>query len=183
MSVTPLDRPGPWTLEQLVEYEDDLHRYEIVDGALVVNPRPTAFHQAVCRRLFLELERQRSPEWEAIYEVALRMTTSDRVPDLALVRAGTPTPRSLLGYEPADLGLVVEVVSSSSRAMDRVLKPLEYATAGIGWYWRVEIDPVVEVIAFELVDGDYLERARLAGEGVVPGPVPLVLDTQRLAGD
>lgn len=176
MSVTPLELPGPWTLEDLEPYDDDQHRYEIVDGALVVNPPPTNFHQAVGREIFLALDRQVPPEWKAAYETTVRLGSSARVPDVALLKAGTPALRGALGYEPSAFGLVIEVVSPSTKSTDRVLKPTEYAAAGIAWYWRVEIDPVVEVHAFELVEGAYVERARLVGAGTVPGPFPVSLD-------
>jgi Uma2 family endonuclease len=176
MSVTPLELPGPWTLEDLDPYEDELHRYEIVDGALVVNPPPTNFHQGVGRMIFRALDRQAPPRWEAAYETTVRLPSSARVPDVALLRVGTPALRGALGYEPSAFGLVVEVVSPSTKSTDRILKPAEYAAAGIPWFWRVETDPVVELFAFELVDGAYVERARLAGTGVVPGPFPVSLD-------
>lgn len=47
MSVQSLDRPGPWTFDQLAELPDDGRRYEVVDGNLVVTPPPSHFHQLV----------------------------------------------------------------------------------------------------------------------------------------
>jgi len=66
--------------------------------------------------------------------------------------------------------------------MDRVLKPTHYAAAGVRWYWRVETDRDVEVLAFELVNGVYEQRARVVGVGTVPGPFPVALDTAVLGG-
>jgi Uma2 family endonuclease len=182
VSVSALDFQGPWTVEDLALVVDDGHKYEIIDGALLVNPPPTNFHQAIGRRLFTLLLQQAPPEWEAVYELAFLTDGGVLEPDAGLIRAGIPTPRGVVGYHAADVGLVVEVVSPSSRTMDRVLKPAQYAAAGVPWYWRVENDAEVEVLAFELVAGEYVERCRLLGAGVLPGPFPVEVDTAVLAG-
>ena len=39
-----------------------------------------------------------------------------------------------------DLVLVVEIVSRGSATMDRIVKPREYADAGISQFWLVERD-------------------------------------------
>jgi Uma2 family endonuclease len=52
--------------------------------------------------------------------------------------------------------LAVEVVSTHTRARDRISKPAEYATAGIPFYWRVEQHPV-HVFAYRLARGDSYE--------------------------
>jgi hypothetical protein len=81
---------------------------------------------------------------------------------------------------------VVEVVSPSSRRTDRVTKPEVYASAGIGAFWRIELDlfpgsdgddlPVV--LAYRL-DGDGYRLAARAGAGTmvrVPVPYPVEFD-------
>ena len=70
------------------------------------------------------------------------------------------------GYEPQHLVLAVEVVGPSSRTNDRLVKPVRYAEAGIPAYWRVETDPVVELVAMELDGSAYREVLR-ATEGTV----------------
>ena len=181
MSVAPMFRSGPWVFDELDDLPDDGSRYEVVDGALVVTPPPSDFHQAVARRLFRQLDRQAPPEWEPVYEVAFRVRTDGRIPDLAIVRAGLPVERRRHAYAASDFGLLVEVVSPTSTGMDRVLKPTEYAAAGVPFYWRVETEPRVEVIAYEL-DGDrYREAARLSdGAGELPGPFPVRVDVAAL---
>ena len=183
MSVAPLHRAGPWTFDELAQLPDDGWRYEVVDGALLMTPPPTDHHQAVSRRLFRQLDRQAPPEWEPVYEVAFRVRTDGRVPDLAVVRAGLPVRPRQVAYAPSDFGLLVEVVSPTSGGMDRVLKPTEYAAAGVPYYWRVETEPSVEVIAYELVDGAYREAGRLSsGRGPLPSPYGVVIDLDLLNG-
>lgn len=72
--------------------------------------------------------------------------------------------RSPLG--PADVGLVVEVVSPHSRRTDRFAKPGEYADAGIGIYLRLETEPELALHAFVL-SGTTYEAAPSS-----PAPVP-----------
>jgi hypothetical protein len=41
-----------FTVDELDRMPDDGHRYELMDGALIVSPRPTTVHQAVAGRLY-----------------------------------------------------------------------------------------------------------------------------------
>lgn len=183
MAVAASVHDRPWTFDDLEQLPDDGWRYEVVDGALLMTPPPTDFHQALERRLFRQLDRQAPPEWEPVFEVAFRVRTDGRVPDLGVVRSGLPVRPREVAYAPQDFGLLVEVVSPTSTGMDRVLKPAEYAAAGVPFYWRVESEPVVEVIAYELVDGSYREAARVSsGTGELPGPFPFTVDVDALTG-
>ncbi len=182
MSVAALLHNGPWTFDDLDQLPDNGWRYEVVDGSLLMTPPPTDFHQAVGRRLFLQLVRQAPPEWEPVYEVAFRVRTDGRVPDLAVFPAGMPVRPRKVAYQASDFALLIEVVSPSTRGMDRVLRPAEYAAAGVPFYWRVETEPAVEVFAYELVDGAYIERARVSkGIAQVPGPFSLSIDVDALS--
>ena len=49
--------------------------------------------------------------------------------------------------------LAVEVVSPGSETTDRVVKPLQYAQAGIAHYWRIETEPQVVVVTYRLGAG------------------------------
>ena len=54
--------------------------------------------------------------------------------------------------------------------------------AGVPHYWRVESEPVVEVVAYALVDGSYREAVRVSeGTATLPGPFPFVVDIEDLA--
>ena len=182
MSVVHFDHEGPWTFDDLESLPDDGWRYEVVDGALLMTPPPTDFHQAVSRRLFRQLDRQAPGDWEPVFEVAFRVRTDGRVPDLAVVRAGLPVRPRQVAYTPADFGLLVEVVSPTSTGMDRVLKPAEYAAVGVPFFWRVETEPAVEVIGYELVEGAYREVTRAAsGTVALPAPFPVVIDVDALS--
>ncbi len=70
----------------------------------------------------------------------LRITesSSGRSPDILVLRR--PAPRGAVWIDPIDTLLVVEVVSPGSENLDRMIKPGEYARAGITRFWRVERD-------------------------------------------
>lgn len=168
-SVVPQHR-GPWRFEELADLPDDGRRYEVVDGALVVTPPPSHLHQAVGAALLLQLESCRPPDWRVYYAWGLPMGTDGRTPDLAVVRADVSL-RSAAPYPvgPAAVGMVVEVVSPSSRKTDRFAKPGEYAEVGIPLFWRVETEPELVVHAFVLRDGAYVEHA-VTSAGPLPVP-------------
>lgn len=86
-------------------------------------------------------------------------------------------------HEVVDGSLLIEIVSPTSTGMDRVQKPAEYAAVGVPFYWRVETEPTVEVIAHELVEGAYRETGRLSsGEGALSAPYDVVIDVTALSG-
>jgi Uma2 family endonuclease len=60
----------------------------------------------------------------------------------------------------SDVLLAVEILSTGTRRVDRVLKFSEYAEAGIPQYWIVDLDDPTSLLAYVLVDGSY----ELSGE-------------------
>lgn len=50
------------------------------------------------------------------------------------------------------------------------------------FYWRVETEPRVEIVAYELAEGAYRECARLtAGSCALSAPYPVVIDVDALS--
>ena len=157
-----LEHVGAWTFEELADLPDDGQRYEVVDGNLLVTPPPSHVHQGVSAAIFSLLKGGCTPQWRVYYEFALPLGTDGRIPDLVVVRADAPISRSTpYPVGPEFFGLVVEVVSSRTRKTDRFTKPGEYAEAGIPLFWRVELEPEIEVFGFELRDGAYVPTAEL----------------------
>jgi hypothetical protein len=56
------------------------------------------------------------------------------------------------------------------RAVDRWLKPVEYAEAGIVRFWRIEPDDTV--VQFRLDGGRYVEYGTIALDELLAGGVP-----------
>lgn len=177
MSVQLLRPAGSWDFRALDDLPDDGNRYEVVDGNLVVTPPPTDLHVLVANRLLRALQVDLPEEWELFIDAPVRFGRDGRIADLAAVRLDrVPTLAERVVITPAQFGLVVEVVSPSTRKTDRFTKPGEYAEAGIPLYWRVELDPAPRIHAFALRDGAYVE---------VDGPAPtpwgeFVVDWQAL---
>jgi Uma2 family endonuclease len=129
---------GGWTLAD-VQALPESSQVEVLDGALIVNPRPLPIHQRLVRRLAAALEPQLPPKWqlETDIDVMLAEDPLDYLsPDVVVFDAAVPlTIRPVPG---SAIQLAVEVVSRGSRREDRGSKPLAYAEAGIRHYWRVE---------------------------------------------
>lgn len=162
-----------WTLDQLAALPDDDLRYELVDGSLLVSPPASQSHQGLGHALADVLRRSAPEGWRCLTEFPLPFADDRlRVPDVVAHRWPPRHPRedpdNPVG--PADVGLVVEVVSRSTRRTDRFAKPGEYAEAGIAVFWRVETDPVATLHPYVLRGGAYEAVAPVTGTGVAPTP-------------
>lgn len=177
----PLSHVGPWTTADLDGLPDDGQRYEIIDGSLIVSPTPSTTHQLVAGRL-AALIREFAPAGTDVVEAVGLQLNSGRllIPDVVVANSS-----ALLGFQksvsPEDTLLVVEVVSPSNAAMDRVFKPQLYAAGGIRWMWRAELGPDgVEIVVLDLADGVAVEHSRSAGLLKVEVPFPVEIPVDRL---
>jgi Uma2 family endonuclease len=177
----PLTHPAfgqPWTIHDLDRLPNDEMRYEIVDGSLLVSPRSGVRHFRVSGMLRNVLATQ-APDDLFVGEsgyLSVKGGASCFLPDVMVVR------RAALefddeAFKPADVPLVVEVLSPSNRGNDLVLKRHYYAAGGIPHYWIV--DPDKRTLTVFTLDGDsYAERA-VVGPGQVwesTEPFPLRID-------
>jgi Uma2 family endonuclease len=174
-----------WTFEDLLRTPDDGRRHEIIDGSLHVSPGPTASHQIAATRLISLLAAAAPEPYEAVGPVNVVCGRSVLQPDIVVLRYDHDTAHGL-EVNPADMLLAGEVVSPSSRRMDRLVKPSVLAEAGIPGYWRVELDGsgVPLIVVYELVGGSYREVVTVrAGEVVtVDVPYPVELRPAELVG-
>jgi Uma2 family endonuclease len=167
---TGLDGFGPageFTVEDLERMPDDGRRYELLDGVLLVSPAPGVWHQEVVLELAIRLRAACPPElhvviapfeWRRGRRTALQpdLLVARRA-DLLAVEGG-----KFLGEPPV---LAVEVLSSSTRRIDRLSKLSAYEEAGVDSYWLVDPDPQAPSLqALELVDGRYVEVGCPSGE-------------------
>jgi Uma2 family endonuclease len=181
----PLHRSSMTLAEWDALPEDNSAQYELVAGVLIVSPKALRRHQLAMVRLASQIDEQLPAGWEvgADYEVLVRAEepATVRAPDVVVVRADAPQQRALA----RDVALAVEILSPSTRKVDLQVKAFEYAEAGIGHYWIVDLDPPVSTIAvFGLgVPGDgYVESQTAAHELVVDVPFPLRIDVDALLG-
>ena len=181
----PLHR-SPITLDEFVALpENELARYELQEGALVMAPRPTQSHQDAMFTLGMQIHPQLPAGLRVVPDVDVVVRAEDpaivRAPDLVVTSAGRR--QKLLSA--ADVVLAVEIISPGSRNVDLHLKPFEYAEAGIPHYWVVDLDPpAASITVFGLgAPGDgYAESQRgVTGELVVEAPFRLEIDIAALA--
>jgi Uma2 family endonuclease len=163
----PTDVKLPWrygaplTRDDLDRMPADGHRYELVDGALLVTPAPAHLHQRIVSNLITRLKNTCPPELEALvapFDVVLAPDTVMQ-PDV-LVAARSDFTRRELPMAPL---LAVEVLSPSTRRIDLMLKFSRFEAAGCAWYWVVDPD-TPSLIAWELRDGAYTQVAKVVGD-------------------
>ncbi|HEY7814717.1 MAG TPA: Uma2 family endonuclease [Nakamurella sp.] len=155
---------GEWTVDLLDQLPDDNLKYEILDGILLVSPSPIPVHQRAVGRLYRIFD-DACPDDHEVFVAPLDWRPDDRTslePDL-LVVAKDRIGEKNIQENPT---IVVEVLSSSSRRYDRLLKFGRYAEAGIPQYWITDPDrPSVEV--YDL-DDQRAYRLTASAEGDAP---------------
>lgn len=159
-TVMTLPRGRPLTRADLDDRPDDGHRYELLDGALIVTPAPIPRHQRVVGRLYITLTAA-APAGTEVFVAPLDVVLADDTvlqPDVLVARASELTERALMG---APL-LAVEVLSPSTRRIDLLLKRDRYEAAGCAAYWVVDPDEPA-LSAWQLVDGVFQESGYVTG--------------------
>lgn len=148
---------GPFTVAELDRMPNDGHRYELLDGVLVVSPRPTTVHQFVATRLAAALDKACPDGLCVVAEPAVQLDpVTELSPDLVVVRL-------------ADVGdakftvpplLVVEVRSPSTALIDLNRKKAAYEKFGVPSYWVVDPEQArPELTVFELCETGYALEA------------------------
>ncbi|MGH3709260.1 MAG: Uma2 family endonuclease [Pseudonocardiaceae bacterium] len=167
---TGLDGFGPageFTVEDLERMPDDGLRYELLDGTLLVSPAPGVWHQEVGGTLYRLLYGACPPElhvviapfeWRGSRRTALQ-------PDVLVARRDDLLAVEDGKYLAASPVLAVEVLSPSTRRIDRLSKLSAYEDAGVASYWLVDPDPETPTLqALDLVDGHYIEVGCPSGD-------------------
>jgi Uma2 family endonuclease len=154
----------PLTADDLDAMPDDGHRYELLDGALLVTPAPGWAHQSAQVALLAMLWHICPPELTVLgapFAVRLTLDTEFQ-PDILVARSDDLTMNNL----PCAPLLAVELRSPSTALIDQNLKKAAYERHGVQSYWIVDPDPDKPVlIDFELgADGRYVEAARTTGD-------------------
>jgi Uma2 family endonuclease len=169
MTILPVRDEG-WTVDDLDLLPEDGLRYELVDGTLRVSPPPPTPHNLAATELAARLISVLDRSWRVAAPGSVRLDLHNRrEPDVLVLRRGAA---GLEHTPPQDVLLAVEVMSPSSVTDDRLVKPSQYAQAGIPHYWRIE--PRVPVLVTFALDGDtYRETGRYDGPVVIDDPVRL----------
>ena len=148
--------------EDLQATPDDGRRWEILDGAFVVNPAPGSNHQWAVGELFSELRQVASDRGLLVFTAPLAWRIGPgQIPEPDLIVA-TPEAVTTRGVESAPV-LVVEVLSQSGRNRDLIEKRRIYSEGGAGEYWIVDV-AVPSLTVLRLSAEGYVEVARVAGD-------------------
>jgi Uma2 family endonuclease len=181
MTIVSVRLPArPLTLDDVAYLadQDPDHRYELQEGNLLVMPPADDEHAEMIMRVGAWLIAG-GHAGRVLATPGVRVGTSGRSPDVAVRRA--PRAGRTVWIDPVDLLLVVEIVSPGSVELDRYLKPVEYAQAGVRHFWRVERDGPATVHMFGLGVGPdggpiYVSRGVALLDDLLAGPVPALAD-------
>ncbi|MGH3250400.1 MAG: Uma2 family endonuclease [Trebonia sp.] len=183
MSAMTVDEAWPgfgsaFTVAELDRMPDDGHRYELLDGTLVVSPRPTTIHQVVATRLAGVLDRNCPEDLCVVAEPAVQLDLRTEFdPDLVVVHLDEVGDAKFT--EPPLL--VIEIRSPSTAPFDLNRKKAAYEKFGVPSYWIVDPDPArPEVTVFELRDGGYVTEATSAQPVTVTRPFPVTITPAHL---
>lgn len=172
------------SLPEWVALPEDRDRvYELQEGVLIAGPRPGSPHQRMVGELAYALHPQLPAGWGVVFGVEVvtepGFPASVRVPDLVVHRD------DIAGDVPHFLAeqvlIAVEVIADGTRLTDTLIKPVEYARAGIPWYWAVDLGDAPSLVAYRLVDGRYQEAATATGMFETNQPFSLRVDVAALA--
>jgi Uma2 family endonuclease len=170
--------------KQFAALPDSEQNLQLLNGEVVLSPRPRPPHQQFIGRLFAVLDEWVQDRHIGVVYPEVEMQLDDKwtpAPDLVFVatehvdRVGDA---QIIG--PADLA--VEVLSPSNVKDDRERKYMAYAEHGIGWYWIVDLERRL-LEEYELVGTAYGNRVDVPFDPpftprVFPG---LTIDLARLA--
>ncbi len=159
--MTALEWGSPLTLADLEAMPEDGHRYELIDGTLLVTPAPDTRHQRCVARLLIVLGTAAGTDVDVLpapYDWVAGPSTLFQ-PDVLVARRGDLGPKRL---ERPPL-LVIEVLSPSTRRIDLATKRMAYADAGVAGYWIVDPE-VPSLTVLGLKEGRYIDVATVVGD-------------------
>jgi Uma2 family endonuclease len=153
----PGPRQGDWNYEMYAALPEDGHRYEVVQGVLMMSPALEMAHQGVVGLIYTYLSSQIFSTSRGLVStgpadvvLAPKQVVQPDVLVLLASHLDRLQEKCILG--PPDL--VVEVISPGSITYDRVVKHKLYEEAGVPEYWLVNLqEQSIEV--FVLEQGEY----------------------------
>jgi Uma2 family endonuclease len=156
----------PVTYDDYRTLPDDGQRYEIIGGELLMSPGATFYHQIIVGNLFRELDnyvhkRKLGNIVLAPFDVVLSMTDVVQ-PDILYIAKDRSHIISQGKNIIAAPDLVVEVLSESTKTVDRTRKKSLYEKHGVLEYWIV--DPSEESVSQLVLDGESFRPADIMGK-------------------
>lgn len=174
-----LSRPHSWE-DYLQLPQGEAH--EIIGGQLYsMSPGPSTRHQQISMKLSARLFPQAQAQGCQLFAAPtdLKLSSHDVVqPDLMVVCQSGQIRANHVEGPPS---LVIEILSPSTQAHDRVRKLRLYAKSGVGEYWLIQPEShTLEVL--HLRDGDYIVANTGTGGDQLSSPTfpSWVLDLEEL---
>ncbi|AHH94280.1 Uma2 family endonuclease [Kutzneria albida] len=168
-------RAEGWHADDLDELDEAPRHTELIDGALVFRLVPQRTWHG---RLVTALTAQAPSGIGVEREMTLRLDKHNRPePDVIVTSAAFDPDRTW--FSPADVLLVVEVVSPESTHRDRTVKLRKYAEAGIPHYWLVDeedISTTVHTYELDAPTRTYVAAGIFRDTLERPVPFPISLD-------
>jgi len=162
-----MSEPGRDRLLTYADYAalpDDGHRYQLLEGELVMTPSPSAWHQGVSREIFVGLVQfVHLHGLGDVFAAPLDVTLSDRnvlQPDILFIsneRARILQGGRIIGAP----DLCVEILSPGTQRIDRVRKLELYARFEVTHYWIVDLS--ARTIEEYVLHGDVYRVQSIAG--------------------
>ncbi len=143
-------------LQRMRETRDE--RLELIDGELFVTPSPTPMHQYVSGRLQYHFQqRVRELGFGLVFDAPLDVRLEKRTivqPDLIII---LPDRRPIVTGERVEgaPSLAVEILSPSTRTVDRTTKRDIYARYGVPEYWLVDTEARTVTVCSDPHEGRY----------------------------
>jgi Uma2 family endonuclease len=191
VSIQPTALSRLLTVAEYVDIgEVDFGYSELVEGRLVLSPSPSPLHNLASGEICLALRRQLPDDLLAVQDVDvdLGLAPADapgfvRRPDIVVVHRDVPRRVQREGglIRAAEVLVVVELVSPSSRRTDHVIKRGEYADAGIPHYWIVDLAEPASLLACHLAgEFGYVDGAAVTGTFTATVPFTVEIDLDAL---
>jgi len=164
--------------------EDTSRHVELAEGVLIVAPRPAPMHQRAALRLASLLDEQLPNRLTALQDVDVLVSATTpptvRAPDV-VVTFNAVAERNPTRINASEVMLAVEIMSPGSRLQDRVQKPVEYAEAGILYYWLVDLESPASLTEFVLNDDNHYEITTTGTDvATLFEPAPVTIDVRAL---
>lgn len=115
--------------------KDERFNYELIDGIVMMSPRPTKEHQRIMRQILIATNNYlKNIDCEILPEIELNLADNIIIPDLSVICNDDNKNEAKHKNPPL---IVIEIISPSSASRDHITKRHLYEQLGIKEYWIV----------------------------------------------
>jgi Uma2 family endonuclease len=180
---------GPMTVEEFYAFTDarpDEEKWELIDGAPVLNAAPSDFHQLILKNLIVILsiiERRTSADWLVIPGIgALVSRTSRPEPDVMILPKSSIR-RDRAQRDTQDALVLFEIMSPSTASRDLKWKRTAYTGMAALTHYVVIAQDAADVVVFERESGFEERRYRSADDAITFAPLGISLPLSEIYRD